>query len=299
MDFKIWSNVSLFYEPRKACLDEYKWPKNEPEMTEFESAFLCGLIKELKPKKIVEVGVAGGGTTAVILKCLQLLGVESEVELISMDLAEKFYREKDKRTGYLADELLSSNVAFHHKFVLGKLLPEVIDEIGGDIDMVILDTVHSMPGEMLDFLAIYPYLSPNACVLLHDLSSNISGQNPLAFATQLVFSSVSAKKIIMQDINKPGKIPNIGGFIINENTTENIGYVLSSLIITWRYIMSEKWFNIYHTHYLKHYGIEFAELFDSIYHIQEEKSKRLLWNSRMFRLLSSINKAFRKHFKMC
>lgn len=296
---KIWSEVELFVEPRKACLSSYHWPKGEPEMTEFESAFLCGLIRERKPKKIVEIGVAGGGTTGVILKCLEFLGVSSEVEVFSMDLAETFYRQKDKRTGYLADDIINSRSDFHHKFLLGKLLPEVVDEIGDNIDFVILDTVHSMPGEVLDFLAIYPYLNSNACVVLHDFSSNISGQNPLAFATQLVFSSVAATKIIKQDDSRPYRYPNIGAFVVNDTTKENIGFVLNSLIITWRYIMSEKWFDIYFNHYSKHYGLEFANLFSNIYHIQKEKSKGLLWNSRLFKVISSLHKSFRKILKSC
>ena len=36
-------------------------------------SFLCGLIKKFKPKKIVEIGVAAGVSTTVILECLKLL----------------------------------------------------------------------------------------------------------------------------------------------------------------------------------------------------------------------------------
>lgn len=36
-------------------------------MSEFDSAFLCGIIKKQKPKKILELGIASGGTTAIIM----------------------------------------------------------------------------------------------------------------------------------------------------------------------------------------------------------------------------------------
>ena len=62
----------------------------EPEMTEYESAVLCGVIVEKKPKKILEVGVAAGGTTAIIMQCLEDFEISSSV--ISCDLNKKYYR---------------------------------------------------------------------------------------------------------------------------------------------------------------------------------------------------------------
>ena len=69
-----YKSVNLFYEPEMVCnqITENQSEKYS-EMTSFEKAFLCGLLKEKRPKKIVELGVSGGGTTAVILTCLKLL----------------------------------------------------------------------------------------------------------------------------------------------------------------------------------------------------------------------------------
>ena len=39
-----------------------------------------------------------------------------------------------------------STLIGNHEFYLGNYLPQVINKIGGDIDFVILDTVHSLPG---------------------------------------------------------------------------------------------------------------------------------------------------------
>ena len=56
-------------------------------MTSFQHSFLCGLMKENRPKKIVEVGVSAGGTTGVILHCLKMLNIKSE--MYSVDLEER------------------------------------------------------------------------------------------------------------------------------------------------------------------------------------------------------------------
>lgn len=57
----MYQSVSLYDEPRKTILPKLDLPVGEPEMSEFESAFLCGMLRSVHPKKILEVGVAGGG----------------------------------------------------------------------------------------------------------------------------------------------------------------------------------------------------------------------------------------------
>ena len=69
--------IVLDFEPRKKILPKLPIVPNEPEMTEFESAFLCGVLNKFKPKKILEVGVAADGTTAVIMQCMEDLAKES------------------------------------------------------------------------------------------------------------------------------------------------------------------------------------------------------------------------------
>ena len=56
-----YKSVELYYEPRNTILPKLALPPSEPEMSEFDSAFLCGILRDVHPKKILEVGVAGGG----------------------------------------------------------------------------------------------------------------------------------------------------------------------------------------------------------------------------------------------
>ena len=163
------SNTEPFYEPvniLKQLSGEYT-----AEMSEEQSAFLCGLLKKYRPNKIVEIGVAAGGTTAVMLNCIALLGLEAE--LFSIDLSENFYRDSDKKTGYLAEECKTIlKRKFEHTVYTGRYAVEYIDDIGEDIDFLVLDTVHSMPGEILDFLAYCPHLKTGCVVVMHDISLN-------------------------------------------------------------------------------------------------------------------------------
>jgi len=45
-----------------------------------------------------------------------------------------------------------------NELYLGILAFEVIETIGNDIDLAFIDTMHITPGEMLDWLMVFPFL---------------------------------------------------------------------------------------------------------------------------------------------
>ena len=122
---------------------------------------------------------------------------------------------------------------------LGNALPCYLEEIGGDIDFLILDTVHSMPGEMLDFLAALPYLSSNAIVILHDITLN--------------------------------KISDIGAFQITEDTLKYVEKCFSALTITWKYDLTDDELERYRIIYKKFYHDDLVELFNKAITINRKR----------------------------
>lgn len=70
-------NEEMYYEP--LCILEHLSEYGKAEMTEEGLAFLCGLIRVNRPHKIVEIGVAAGGTTAVIMNCIAMLGLQTRI----------------------------------------------------------------------------------------------------------------------------------------------------------------------------------------------------------------------------
>ena len=71
-------------------------------MAKNERYFLNGIIRYMKPAKILEVGVARGGGSAIILNAIKDLG---QSHLFSADYCEKYYGgDTDKLSGYLVDE---------------------------------------------------------------------------------------------------------------------------------------------------------------------------------------------------
>lgn len=93
-------SIVNYMEPR----DIYdKIGTNASELSEAEHGFICGLIKKYKPKKIVELGVSGGGTSVLVLNCLQKLGL-NDTKMYSVDLSETYHFNPDKKCGFQIDE---------------------------------------------------------------------------------------------------------------------------------------------------------------------------------------------------
>ena len=144
-------------------------------------------------------------------------------------------------------------------------MPQIIDGIGGNIDFVILDTVHSMPGEGMDFLAVLPYLKIGSVVVLHDVSLNQArAQNFNSHATTALFSAVAANKFlnfVPDDGKRRYVYPNIAAFQINEQTAPNIENVFLTMVLRWAYLPSQGEINLYLQHYQRHYPPELCKIF--------------------------------------
>lgn len=260
-----WDEVEFYYKPREIILSQLPYIPNEPEMSKNDSAFLCGLLKKYDPHKVVEVGVAGGGTTAVIMQCLEELS-EDMHEIYSVDINDRFYMDPKLKCGYLGDKALDIIKPKHikHRFLLGKIACEYEDVIGDNVDCLILDAAHYLPGEVLDFISLLPQLKEDALVILHDVSLNFYGRSANC-ATGVLLSSVCADKYMNHDPNvKNGQYPNIAAFVINAATRESIENVFLALSISWYYMFPDKIMNAYLKSIKKHYKKELVELFDTI-----------------------------------
>lgn len=267
--------IELFSEPRMQILPKLTKVPNEPEMSVFESSFLCGLLKKYRPHKIVEVGIAGGGTTAIILQCMEMLCIEHWA-MHSVDYSERFYMDSHYQSGFLANEakkFMSEETGKNHHFHLGNVASSFMDEIGKDVDFLIIDTMHILPGEVLDFISLLPCLGQNAVVVLHDIAMNqyVPLVHSDCYATGELFSTVVAEKYINYDVSRNGLYPNIGAFVVNENTGKYIENVFLSLFITWGYQPEEKQIDEYRKAVKGYYQKELADLFELSIKINTKK----------------------------
>jgi predicted O-methyltransferase YrrM len=242
------SSNFLWVEPRQQLIRETGGKTNFDdshlaiEMSFFESAFLCGLLRVFKPKKIVEIGVSAGGTTAIILNTLSLLDLE--YHLHSIDIFKQYVRDISKPMGYVVNQYLPK-LTKNWTLYLGDVAPVPLRTIGNQIDFCIIDTQHIIPGEILDFISVFPYLSDNAIVVLHDMTRHYEpqyGTNFHRYATTALFTAIVADKIVLSDIcfDKPEGLPNIAAFRTTKDTKKYIENIFLALSLPWTYLPDDK-----------------------------------------------------------
>lgn len=266
----------LFFEIEPYCEPINIFEKIGERKTELSNdslSFICGVIKENKPHKIVEVGVSAGGTSCVIMKCLENLNLDSKV--YSVDLAYTYHYNELKPCGYqLQDAQPYLTNINNNILMLGKTIAEQIDKImedGKKIDMLILDTIHYLPGELLDFIVCMPFLAKKACVICDDLLFAHEGENTQALATKVLFDTVVADKLIL----KGKRYENLMGFQLNEHSWMYKENYFSALFSPWWYYPSEEIINVYRNKIKMNYSSDALALFDASEQINKKTVQNL------------------------
>lgn len=129
-----------------------------------ELDYIQRLIRQHRPKRVIEIGTASGVTTGFIAAFIAENGGES---VTSIDLRKTFFAERDQPVGYLAREIYQGQdveIAVHDQSSSLDL-----SSLNGHWDMAFIDANHQHPWPTLDTLALVPYLSGPKIVIHHDL----------------------------------------------------------------------------------------------------------------------------------
>lgn len=199
-EFKIGEFFPENYQ--RNILDRIKNRLKGPIIMELdEFAFINGLIRKFRPKKILEIGVCSGGMSAIILNAI--MDIENSF-LYSCDLESKHYLQSDCEVGCIVKNNFPE---FLNKWKLytGNTTAAFIEEIGNSIDFAFIDTAHVMPGEVLNMIEIFPFLKKNAIIAFDDIDHQEREalfQVPNFYpCNNLLFSVLRGKKIIYKQKN--------------------------------------------------------------------------------------------------
>jgi hypothetical protein len=141
--------------------------------------FLLTLIEETRPKHLLEIGVASGASSLMVLRMLEHLQLDSA--LVSIDVAETYFAEPSQPVGYVVtDEATSSkgrwtlltsvqSSTFAHHPKLKSIDPR------RRFDLLFIDANHSHPWPTLDLLCLLPFASPASWVAFHDINLPLLG----------------------------------------------------------------------------------------------------------------------------
>jgi len=231
------------------------------EMTLSERRFLNSLILRHKPKKILELGVSAGGSAVVILNAIK---DDPDARLYSVDYSTNYYIDPRLKSGFAVDAY--PELQTKHQLHTGGLALEFMEAIGGDIDFCFIDTMHRLPGELLDYLMVLPFLKPECVVVFHDTQLHTWARGGDSIATCLMMSAVKGQKLRLDipfdprnfetglrtvtgdsqgdnDLRFAAPQPvfaNIGGVILAPDAMDHVWDVLNILTLPWSYRPPEK-----------------------------------------------------------
>lgn len=260
--------TSMLENIEKSCLDKImKSVEPYSEMSLNERYFLNGMIRSLKPQKVLEVGVSSGGGSAMILNAID--DIEG-ARLFSVDYLENAYLYPDKKSGFWVEE------AFPHlmkKWTIyrGGDLSRFIDEIGGNIDLMVLDTAHLHPWETLNFLCALPFMKKEkSWVVLHDIALFYRRTQRKALACRYLWGHVVSEEKLTPCLDDIPFFANIGAFRITEDTVRYVADLFQSLVLPWAIGVNDEDLASVDKIIQKHYPAALHQVFTDAVSFQKE-----------------------------
>ena len=207
-------------------------------MTKSQRYFINGMIRALKPKKILEVGVFNGGGSSIILNAISDI---DGAKLYSVDYSVNSHTHKDKLTGFLVEEKFPA-LTDKWQMYRGSDISGYIEEIGGDIDMLVLDTVHIHPWETLNFLCVLPFMKKSeSWTILHDISLYAYNSKCInQLACRYLFCDVVSDEKVSPRSDRVELPANIGAFKCSDITMRYADNLFESLLIPWESNVTSK-----------------------------------------------------------
>ena len=189
-----------------------------------DAGFLDGLIRDLRPDQVYEVGVASGASSALILSSMSAYADPSRVWLHSYDIATQCYFDAAHAVGDATREMVPALLKQWKLNVRSTALDVPHEKPAQTKSLYFIDANHSHPWPALDLIALLPGLQAGDAVVLHDVN--------LPTITEGKFPDYGAQWLFDDWLGERSRpevaMPNIGALIIPEN--KNV--ILTSLVKT-------------------------------------------------------------------
>jgi predicted O-methyltransferase YrrM len=140
-------------------------------ISEMDAAFFAGMVIETRPTRLVEIGVASGWGSCILLHALSVAGIDN-AEIVGIDIAPRFFYDEAYATGQCVTDVMPAQLD-RYRLITGATAGESATRIGGAIDFAFIDAHHMHPWATLDLLAVLPSMRPGSWVAMHDLSLSL------------------------------------------------------------------------------------------------------------------------------
>ena len=184
-----------------------------------------------------------------------------------------------------------------------------LEDIGGDIDLLVLDTAHVHPMETLNFLCVLPFLKlTGSYVILHDITLFVAGvKSRNALACRYLFGHVVSDEKLSPSPDTEERPSNIGAFRVSDVTMKYVNNLFESLPIPWSIKLQPRDLEDISAVIKKYYSPEQYKFFREAVTIQDymnEQNKHMegisfkaalkLWKPGLYSFLRRVRHPFRK-----
>jgi len=192
-------------------------PQNvKGSVTLSESKFIYDQIIRYNAANCIEIGVASGCSSAVIVAALEENQANAKTQnhcLFSYDLLKHCYWNKSLSVGYGGREMLKDLDSYN--WVL-RTKTTCLDlkkyHLVNSVDFIFIDACHDHPWPAIDTLACLPYIKNGGVICLHDINLPTVNRRFQIEGVKNVYYGLKCKKFSIDE-----KIPNIGCIVINNN----------------------------------------------------------------------------------
>ena len=238
-DYKIFEVNFEYHKYERQMITEKIHRYSNWELVNEEPYFINGIIRKYKPKKCLEIGVAYGGSSIVILNAIKDI---KDSFLVSLDLNNNVYTGEKVKTGYNANKYFPE-LTNKWKLFTGEQPNKFLDALNLKFSFLYLDTTHATPGELINIIEALPFLEDNAIIILHGIMSHSPSYRPLNknykyFPSQIyLMTSLIGDKIVID--NKENGCSNIGAVFLFPNQERYYLNYFLLLASNWEYMPSE------------------------------------------------------------
>ena len=249
-----------------------------------EAQFINGIIRKNKLKKCLEIGVAYGGSSIVILNAIK--NIENSI-LVSLDIYKEFYHDPTKSTGYIVNKYFP-DLAKNWKLYTGDQPHKFLVNLNMKFDFLYLDSAHISPAEIINFIEALPFLNENAIVVLHDLFWHFLNARNTKFYPSCIslIPSLYGDKVFLH--RNDGDMSNIGAVFLYPNQKAYYLNYFLLLMNFWEYIPKDEQINDLRNFIKKYYKEKkYIAIFDRA--VRENKKANQKFNN-------NTNEKIDKHY---
>ena len=127
------------------------------------------------------------------------------------------------------------------EILTGQQPHQFLIKLNKKIDFIFLDTAHSAPGEMLNFIELLPFLNENAILVLHDILWHFRSKKKFHPSNVYLYPVIYGNKVLIK--NENGSIGNIGAIFLYNNQEKYYLNYFFLLLDFWEYMPKVKEIN--------------------------------------------------------